>query len=154
MRTVYLRAIRQRIEFLQAVPHLRHCAFKNPSTAQRKKTVTDKSVAVHMIGNMAQRMPANIQNAGLMRAQHHHIALINGAVKTGYFIGFTGRAGNGAAGGALNFFIIAGMVIMMMGVPICVNCQPVSASAAIIGAVSGVSIHAVSPLSVSCTKKP
>ena len=52
-----------------------------------------------------------------MRAQHHHIALINGAVKTGDFIGFTGRAGNGAAGGALNLFIIAGMVIMMMGVP-------------------------------------
>ena len=102
---------------MQALPHLRHCAFENPPAAQRKKTVTDKGMALHMKGNMAQRMPADIQHMRFMRAQHHRIAIIDGAVNGRNFISLTGRAGNGATGDALNLFIITGMVIMMMGVP-------------------------------------
>jgi hypothetical protein len=52
-----------------------------------------------------------------MRAQHNDIAIINGAVNGRNFISLTGRAGNGASGGAFDFFIITGMVIMVMSVP-------------------------------------
>ena len=117
MGAINLRAIGQCIELLQTVPHLRHRALKNAPTAQHKKTVPDKSMAVQMISNMPQSMAANIQHMGLVRTQPHHIALINGTVKAGDFIGFTGRAANDAACGPLNLFIIAGMVIMVMGVP-------------------------------------
>ena len=80
MRAINLRAIRQSIELFEAAPHLCHRALKDTPAPQCKQAVADKGMACHMIGDMPQRMTADIENVRLMRAQMHNIAIIDGAV--------------------------------------------------------------------------
>ena len=109
----------QSSQLLKARPHLFHRAFKHAPTAQREQAIANKSVpcVAQMIGNMAERMARNIQHLGAMGPQHDDVALINRAVNTGNFIGFTSRADNLTARGLFDFKIISGMIIVMMGVP-------------------------------------
>ena len=104
---------------LQALPHLRHGSFKNPPAAQHKQAVADKSVlrVGHVIGNMAQCVPAHIQHMYVMRAKLHRVAIIHFHINARNTLGLTCRADNLTAGLFLDLKIIAGMVKMMMRVP-------------------------------------
>ena len=109
----------KRGEFLQALPHLLHGSFKNPSAAQHKQAVADKSVlrVWHVIGNVAQCVPAHIQNTYVMRAKLHCVAVIHFHIDARNTLGLTCRTDNFTAGFFLDLKIIAGMVKMMMRVP-------------------------------------
>ena len=119
MRAINGCGVWKRGEFLQALPHLRHGSFKNPPAAQHKQAVADKSVlrVGHVIGNMAQCVPAHIQHMYVMRAKLHRVAIIHFHINARNTLGLTCRADNLTAGLFLDLKIIAGMVKMMMRVP-------------------------------------
>ena len=92
--------------------------LQNPPAAQHKQAVADKSVlrVGHVIGNMAQRMPASFSTY-VMRAKFHRVAVIHFHINARNTLGLTCRADNLTAGFFLDLKIIAGMVKMMMRVP-------------------------------------
>jgi hypothetical protein len=67
---------RQRLEPRQAGPELRRRAFEHPPAAEREQRIPDEGDRGlgQMIGDVAHRVPADVDHGGLPRTDPDHIA--------------------------------------------------------------------------------